>query len=394
MKKGYDFSTDSRLIETHYGEENEHYYNSITPPVFLNSLNTFDSIDAYYDCKTEDKHSYVYGRVQNPTTRILEDKIAALEHGTRAYAFSSGMAAATTALMSVCKAGDHIVCIRNVYGPLKIFVSEYCKEHLGISVTFVMGEDVSEFEEAITDETALVILESPSSITMRLQDIQAVTAIAKRHHAITYIDNTFCTPIFQNPLDMGVDIVMHTMSKYIGGHSDIIGGVLIARDEELLRKISLNRELYGGILGPMEAWLCIRGLRTLDVRMRQHEQTATAIAEFLDQHDRVRKVNYPGLKSFPQYELMQRQQRGNSGLMSFELDSSVEQAKRFCQELSIFQIGVSWGGFESLAEMPYARMTADEVAWLGSSQNNIRIHCGLEGTEALIADLDAALARL
>lgn len=394
MKEEYDFTKDSKLIETHFGEENEHYYNAIVPPVFLNSLNTFQSIDEYFDCKTEDKHSYVYGRVQNPTTRILEDKIAALEHGKRAYAFASGMAAATTAVMTVCKSGDNIVCIRNVYGPLNNFISKYCKEHLDISVTFVMGEEVAEFEEAITDHTALVILESPSSIMMRLQDIQAVVAIAKKHNAKTYIDNTYCTPVFQNPLDLGVDIVMHTISKYIGGHSDIIGGVLVAKDDELIKGLSMNRELYGGILGPMEAWLAIRGVRTLDVRLKQHEKTATAVAEFLDGNDKIRHVYYPGLKTFPQYELMKKQQRGNCGLMSFEIDGTVEQAKQLAAELKIFHIGVSWGGFESLVEMPYARMTEEEARWLGGNPNIIRIHCGLEGEENLISDLDAALKKL
>lgn len=394
MKKGYDFSKDSRLIETHYAEHNEHYYNAIVPPVFLNSLNTFQTMDDYFDADTEDPNTYVYGRVQNPTVRILEDKIAALEHGKRAYAFASGMAAAATAVMTACKAGDHIVCIRNVYGPLKKFTSEYCKEYFNMRVTFVMGDDVQEIEEAVTDETALIILESPASIMMRLQDIREVVRIAKKHRAMTYIDNTYCTPLFQNPLDMGVDMVMHTLSKYIGGHSDIIGGVLVAKDENLIRKISHHRELYGGILGPMEAWLALRGLRTLEVRLRQHERTATAVSEFLEKHEKVAKVNYPGLKSFPQYELMKKQQRGNCGLMSFEIDGTVEQAKKLVESLQVFHIGVSWGGFESLAETPYARMTEEETAWLGAKANVIRIHCGLEGEDILIADLDHALSQI
>lgn len=394
MSEDMDFTSDSKLIETHYGEHNEHYYNAIVPPVFLNSLNTFQRMDDYFDAKTEDPNTYVYGRVQNPTVRILEDKIAALEHGERAYAFSSGMAAATTAVMSVCGTGSEIVCVRNAYGPLRQFTGEYCREHFQMKVTYVMGEDVQEFEDAITDRTDLVILESPASIMMRLQDIREVVKIAKRHHAKTYIDNTFCTPVFQNPLDMGVDIVMHTLSKYIGGHSDIIGGVLVAKDGELIKKISRCRELYGGILGPMEAWLALRGLRTLDVRLRQHEKTAMAVAGFLEKHDRIKKVNYPGLPSFPQYELMKKQQRGNSGLMSFEIDGSTEQAKQLCERLRLFHIGVSWGGFESLVEAPFARMSREELEFLGAPQNVVRIHCGLEGEDALISDLDAALSQL
>ena len=394
MREGYDFSSDPRLIGTHFAEHNEHYYNAVVPPVFMNSLNTFQTMDAYFDADTEDPNTYVYGRVQNPTVRILEDKIAALEHGTRAYAFASGMAAAATAVMTVCRAGDHIVCIRNVYGPLKKFTNEYCREYFQMDVTFVMGDDIQEIEEAVTDRTALVILESPASIMMRLQDIRAVVGIAKKHGAMVYIDNTYCTPIFQNPLDLGVDIVMHTLSKYIGGHSDIIGGVLVAKDKKLLQKISHHRELYGGILGPMESWLVLRGLRTLEVRLRQHEKTAMAVAEFLEGHEKIACVHYPGLASFPQYELMKRQQRGNSGLMSFEIDGNVEQAKKLCELLQVFQIGVSWGGFESLAEVPYARMTEEETAWLGAQANVIRIHCGLEGEDILIADLEQALSQI
>lgn len=389
-----DYLKDSKLIETHYGEEYEYYYNAIVPPVFLNSLNVFPTIDDYYDSDKTDKHVYCYGRVQNPTVRILEDKIAALEHGGRAFVFSSGMAAATTAVMAVCRTGSHIVCVRNVYGPLKTFLMQYCAEHFQMRITFVKGDRLEEFEEAVTDDTDLVILESPSSILMTLQDIRGVSAIAGRHHARVYIDNTYCTPIFQNPLDLGVDMVMHTISKYIGGHSDIIGGVLVAKDQALLEKLSLLRELYGGILGPMEAWLGIRGIRTLEVRLRQHEKTAMSVAAFLENHAKVKKVHYPGLPSFPQHELMQRQQRGNCGLMSFEIDGSVEQAKTFCEALSIFKIGVSWGGFESLVTMPFARASDEETAWLGATQNMIRIHCGLEGEEILITDLERAFAVL
>lgn len=394
MTKQSEYLKDSKLIETHYGEEYEHYYNAIVPPVFLNSLNVFPTVDDYYDSDKTDKHVYCYGRVQNPTVRILEDKLAALEHGEKAFVFSSGMAAATTAVMSVCHSGSHIVCVRNVYGPLKTFLTEYCTEHFQMQITFVKGDSLEEFEDAVCDDTDLIILESPSSIVMTLQDIQGVSSIAQKHHAKIYIDNTYCTPVFQNPLDLGADIVMHTMSKYIGGHSDIIGGVLAVKDVELARKLSLMRELYGGIMGPMEAWLAIRGMRTLEVRLQQHEKTAMAVAEFLEKHPKVKKVHYPGLPSFPQYELMQRQQRGNCGLMSFEIDGSVEQAKEVAQALSIFKIGVSWGGFESLVTVPYARASGEDAAWLGAPQNMIRIHCGLEGEETLIADLEKALAVL
>lgn len=385
---------DSRLIAEHYGEEYEHYYNAIVPPVFMNSLNVFETLEEYYDFDRRDKHKYCYGRVQNPTVRILEDKIAALEHGVGALAFASGMAAATTAVLTVCRAGSHVICIHNAYGPLKDFLTGYCREHMDITTDFVTGSDIGEFAGLVTDRTDLIVLESPSSLVFSLQDIRAVSELAKAHGAKVYIDNTFCTPIYQNPLDLGADIVMHTTSKYIGGHSDVIGGMLAVKDEDLMKKLTANRELLGGIVGPMEAWLMIRGLRTMEVRLARHQETAMKVAEFLEQHPRVKKVYYPGLPSHPQYELMKKQQRGNSGLMSFEIDGSVEQAAKLAESLEIFKIGVSWGGFESLVFLPHMKLDEEKCRILGGGKNIIRIHCGLEGTDALISDLEGAFAAI
>lgn len=382
----------SKLITAHYGEEYEHYYNAIVPPIFMNSLNVFETLDQYYDFDRTDKHMYCYGRVQNPTVRILEDKIAALEHGVGALAFASGMAAATTAVLTACKAGSHVVCLHNAYGPLKDFLNKYCLEHMGITTTYVRGDKAEDFEESVTDATDLIVLESPSSILFSLQDIEAVSRIARKHHALVYIDNTFCTSIYQQPLDMGADIVMHTTSKYIGGHSDLIGGMLAVKDGELMKRLTANRELLGGIAGPMEAWLMIRGLRTMEVRIAAHQAAAMETAAFLESHPKVRKVNYPGLTSHPQYELMKRQQSGNTGLMSFEIDGTTEEAVKVAESLKIFKIGVSWGGFESLVFLPHARLDEETCRVLGAAQNVIRIHCGLEGTDALISDLESALA--
>ena len=388
------YLSSPEMITSHYGEEYDKYYNAIVPPIFMNSLNVFNEIDDYFNAKVHDKHTYVYGRVQNPTVRILEDKVAALEHGVAAFAFGSGMAAATTAVLSVVKTGDNIVCLRNAYGPLKNFVENYCPQHLGTTLTYVKGNEVSEFEQAITDNTSLVILESPSSVVFTLQDVEAVSQIAHAHGAKVYIDNSFCSPIFSNPLDMGADIVMHTASKYMGGHSDIIGGMLAVRDEELANAIVTNRELFGGIIGPMEAWLIIRGLRTLSVRVKAHEEVAMKVAEYLENHPKVAKVYYTGLKSHPQYDLVQKQQKGSTGLMTFEIKGSTEDAKKVVNSLRVFKIGVSWGGFESLACMPHMRCDEQACQWLGGGQNLIRIHCGLEGTDALIADLAQALEKI
>ena len=394
MTNQKEYLKSDLLVTSHYGEEYDRYYNAIVPPVFMNSLNVFDNIDEYYDSDKTDKHNYVYGRVQNPTVRILEDKVGALEHGIGALAFASGMAAATTAVLTVIKHGSNVVCVPNAYGPLKNFLETYCKDHMGITTTYVKGIEVAEFEEAVTDETDLIILESPSSFVFSLQDIEAVSAIAKKHNARVYIDISFCSKIYQKPLDLGADIVMHTASKYMGGHGDIIGGMLAVKDEELFRQLRQNRELLGGIIGPMEAWLVIRGLRTMEVRVERHQETAMKVAEHLENHPKVKKVYYPGLKSHPQYELMQKQQKGNTGLLSFVLDATVEQSKKVVDNLKIFKIGCSWGGFESLVMMPNLRCSDEECEFIGGPQSLIRIHCGLEGTDALIADLEQAFAKM
>lgn len=385
-----DYLSNDKLIATHYGDEYEKYFGAVVPPVFMNSLHVFPSLEEYYSTDRLEDGKYIYGRSGNPTVRMVEKKIAAMEHGVRALCFASGMAAASTAVLTLCRSGSHVICVRNAYGPLKEFLTKYCVEHMNMSVTFVEGSRIEDFAVNIRSETDLIILESPSSIVFSLQDLEAVAALAKQHGIKTYIDNTSCSPMFQKPLDFGIDIVMHTMSKYLGGHSDIIGGVLVSKDESLMCKISADiREWMGGILGPMEAWLVLRGMRTLSVRLKQHEKNAMEVAEYLESDRRIRKVNYPGLKSHPQYELMKKQQKGNGGLMSFEINARPEAiAEKINQSvLKIFKMGVSWGGFESLITMPFYKMTEDAARAIGASRGIVRIYCGLEGAESQIKDL-------
>lgn len=386
---------DPSLILTHYGEEYERYEGAVVPPVYMNSLNVFPRIEDYYSANPlDDPHAFVYGRVSNPTVAIAERKIAALEHGAWAALFASGMAAASAAISACCTAGCKVVCVRNAYGPVKNYL-ERIGRRAGIRTEYVKGEQLAEFEQAVTDDTALVMLESPSTAIFSLQDIAGVCAIAHRHGARVYIDNTYCTPLYQNPLELGVDLVMHTASKYLGGHSDLIGGVLAGRDEALRREIfPVERELIGGIIGPMEAWLIIRGMRTMEVRLERHSATALRVAQYLEAHPRVRCVHYPQLESHPQRALARRQQRGSSGLLSFELDGTPEQACAVVDALRLFHIGVSWGGFESLACMPHLHQSEEELALLGGGRGLVRLHCGLETAALLLEDLEQALARL
>ena len=336
----------------------------------------------------------VYGSASNSTVAILEKKIAALEHGSRAVVFSAGMAACAAAIIRVCTAGSNVICIKESYGPVQHLLDEFLGPKYNVSVTYVDGRTVKEFEDAIRPETKMIILESPTTLLFNVVDLEGVAKLAKEHGIKTYIDNTYSTPLFQKPLDMGIDIVMHTMTKYIGGHSDLVGGVLVSKDEQLMRDLMVQRDWFGGVMGPMEAWLAIRGLRTLDVRMQRHYETAMEVAKFLEKQPKVKRVFFTGLPSHPQYELARKQQKGECGLMSLEIDGTLEETETFVNSLKLFEKGCSWGGFESLAIAYTYNWTDEQCAFLNVSRNIVRIHCGLEGTENLIADLKQALDKI
>lgn len=381
------------LALTHEGENPKNYMGAVTPPIFMNSLHVFDTVKDYFDVDIFEDQFY-YGRASNPTVTILEKKLAALEHGSRAVVFSAGMAACAATILAVCKTGSHIICVRESYGPVQHLLDEFLCEKMNVEVTYVVGKEVREFEEAIRPETDLIILESPSTLVCNVVDLKAVADLAKKHHIKTYIDNTYSTPLFQKPLDFGIDVVMHTMTKYIGGHSDLIGGVLISKDEEFMRKIMVQRDWFGGVLGPMEAWLAIRGLRTLDVRMQKHYETGMKVAQYLENHPKIERVFYTGLPSHPQYELARKQQSGECGLLSIEVKGDVSAVETFVDNLKIFDKGCSWGGFESLAIAFTYNWTEEQLAFHELNRNIVRLHCGLEGAENLIADLEQALNKI
>ncbi|WP_343246360.1 aminotransferase class I/II-fold pyridoxal phosphate-dependent enzyme [Diplocloster hominis] len=380
------------LILEHLGDEYDKYLQAVVPPVFMNSIHLYPTYEEYQEAASSGK--FFYGRVANPTVDVAERKIAALEKGKRALIFSSGMAAAAAAVMATCRAGAHIVCMRDVYQPVKHMLDEFCIRRLDMTVTYVEGTDTQELEDAICERTALIILESPATYVFTVVDLQKIAEIAKKHGVKTYIDNTYCTPLFQNPLVFGIDIVMHTMTKYLGGHSDILGGVLVCDDEQLLKNMQDVRQTFGAIMGPMEAWLVIRGMRTLAVRLKQHQETAMEAAKYLENHPKVKKVYYTGLSSHPQHELIQKQMTGHTGLLSLVVDGPPENALKFVDHLKLFGKGCSWGGFESLAIAPFYYTGQEELDFLRVERGFVRLHCGLEGTANLLADLEGALYAL
>lgn len=369
-------------ICTHYSEDPSRFAGAVTPPIFQSSLFT--------ECEGNEgdrEGRYAYTRVSNPTTEIVENKVAALEQGEAAKCFSSGMGAISAAMMHYLKKDSHVVAVASIYGPAHRFLAEYMKR-FGVEVTFVKGTDTEEIEGAIRENTDLIYLESPSTYLFLVQDLSKIAEIAKRHHAATVIDNTYCTPIFQKPLTFGIDMVVHSVSKYLGGHSDIIGGVVIGRKEEIDQIAQSERELFGAVMSPFDSWLMLRGIRTLPVRMKQHMVNAMEMAAYFQELPVVKEVIYPWWETHPQYELAKKQMTGASGLMSVVFDLPGEQIKRIVRELEFFHRGPSWGGFESLISPVGADLEQDNETM---KKGLVRLHIGLEGADLLKEDFERAV---
>ncbi len=386
-------------VETYLAHDGKkaHSKGAVVPPIYQNSLftmNSWEDIDQAFDDRI---NNFIYSRGNNPSVRIVEDKIAQISGGESAKLFASGMGAISAAILSSVKNGSHIITIKNIYGPTNNLLQNYFKQKFEIQITYISGNDISEFENAIQPNTSLIFLESPSSVIFSLQDIEAVTKLAKSKGIKTVIDNTWASPLFQKPLAMGVDLEIHSCSKYICGHSDVVAGVVIGSGNEINNLFTKEFELLGAKIAPFESWLLLRSLRTLKIRMDQHQKSALVIAQFLENHPKIEKVNYPGLKNFPQYELGKKQMSGYSSLMSFQLKTNdLKKIKHFFNNLTLFQIGVSWGGHESLIYAPaisyLKELTNEQFDDMGIKLGDMRISIGLESSEDLIEDLNKCLS--
>lgn len=393
MKQKYKAETEL----THDGGKK--YEGAVVPPIFQNSLFTFedwDSIDHAFDDR---KKSFIYSRGKNPTVLQAEEKLAVLAGAEKAQLFPSGMAAISAAVLYFVRSGDHIIAVKNLYGPAANFLTNYLKPKFNIEVDFVNGDSIDDFSKAIKPNSRLIYLESPSTAVFSLQDIEGVAKLAQSKGIKTIIDNTWATPMFQKPLEMGVNLEIHSCSKYLGGHSDIVGGVILGKTKYLDAIFAKEYEWLGAKTAPFEAWLLLRSLRTLPLRMERHQSNALKIAQFLESHPKIKLVRYPGLKSFPQYELGKSQMSGYSGLMSFQLvTEDLDKVKLFFNSLALFHKGVSWGGFESLVYAPaisyMKELKPEQFKNMGISLGDIRISVGLENVEDLIEDLKAALEKI
>jgi len=338
---------------------------------------------------------YEYSRSLNPTRKALESKLAAIENAKYGLAFSSGLGAETTVLLSLLKSGDHVVTTDDLYGGTQRLFRQVFTANYGIDFSFVDSANAARVEDAIREETKMIWIETPTNPMLKLTDIERIALIAKEHNLILVVDNTFMSPYFQNPLELGADIVLHSTSKYINGHSDSIGGAVMVSREDLYERLQFMQNSAGAMMSPFDSYLVLRGIKTLSLRMRQHEHNAIEVANFLSKHPKVKNVIFPGLESHPQHDIAKKQMKGFGGMMAIELEGELEDAKSFLSKLKYFALAESLGGVESLIELP-ALMTHGSVPLedrkkLGITDTLIRVSVGIEDTEDLIEDLAQAL---
>jgi cystathionine beta-lyase/cystathionine gamma-synthase len=387
MTRGLDDDVRRRLSTraVHAGVVPDPLAGAVMPPIYQTSTYIQDGLGRH--------KGYEYARTKNPTREALERNVAALEGARHGFAFGSGLAA-VDAVLKLLSAGDHVVSGENVYGGTHRQMT-HIWARLGLTFTFVDGGDLDAVAGAVTPATKLVYAESPTNPMLRLCDLAATGDIAKRAGALFVVDNTFATPCFQRPLELGADIVLHSTTKYLNGHSDMVGGLLVTSRDELAERIGFIQNSSGAVPGPLDCWLALRGIKTLPLRMRQHDLNGRRIAEWLSHHPRVRSVNYPGLPSHPQHDLACRQMTGYGGMMSVELGDAAF-ARRVVERTRVFALAESLGGVESLighpATMTHASVPLELRRKMGLSDSLIRLSVGIEDVEDLVEDLDQALA--
>lgn len=377
------FATDA----IHVGQEPDPTTGAIIVPIYQTSTFVQEELG---------KHKgYEYARTSNPTRAALERNLAALERGRYAFAFASGMAA-INAVMTLLKAGDHVVSGRNLYGgSFRLF--EQVLKDFGLEFTYADTTRIPEVERALRPNTRMIFVETPTNPLMEITDLCAAADIAHRHGVLLAVDNTFMSPYFQRPLEHGADIVIHSTTKYLNGHSDGVGGAVVLNDSALGERLKFIQNAAGAVLGPFDSWLVLRGTKTLAVRMVQHNQNGLAVARFLERHPKAKKVFYPGLSSHPQHELAERQMSGFGGMISFDT-GSLDGARAVLKSVRLCSLAESLGGVETLishpATMTHASVPPAERKRLGITDGLVRISVGIEDIEDLIADLDQALARV
>jgi len=379
----------------HEAEPFDEQTGSVTAPIFETSTFGFRRAeDVPVAVGGFGEKGYTYSRWENPTVVRLEKKLAALEHGGGGAGFSSGMAAISTSVFSFLRKGVHILAIKDLYGGTYALLHDILPD-LGFDTTLVDGSEIGALERGVKKETGIVYIESPTNPTLKIVDIRKAARLAHSHGAVLMVDNTFASPINQNPMVLGADVVLHSVTKYINGHADLTAGAAVASSGNA-HKIKMMRRDLGGTLDPLPAWLILRGMKTMAIRVRQQNATAMVLAEFLSTHRRVAEVHYPGLKTHPQHQLAKRQMKGFGGMLSFEIRGTTKDAMRFTESLKVATLAASLGGVGTLVSQPYnithTQMSAKERALTGIPETLVRVSVGIEDADDLVEDFKHALS--
>lgn len=388
----YRFATKA----IHAGQPPDPLTGSVSVPIYETSTFVFKSAEEGAARFAGTDEGYIYTRLGNPTVRALEKNLAELENGESARACSSGMAAINTTVMSIVKKGDHVVSTDCLYGGTsKLFFGILSK--FGIEFTLVDSSDAANVEDAIKEDTKLIYIETPANPTLKLTDIRKVSEISEKHAIPTMVDNTFMSPYFQRPIELGAQIVVHSLTKYLSGHSDVIGGIIIGSNS-FLKSLDTTLKNTGATMGPFDAWLTLRGIKTLPLRMEKHNENAIKIAEFLESHPKIEKVYYPGLRSHPQHELAKMQMSGFGGMVCFDVKGGLESGRKLMNSVKLCTLAVSLGAVETLiqhpASMTHAVVPKEERLKTGITDSLVRLSVGIENIEDIIDDLKQSLEKI
>ncbi|RZT22035.1 methionine gamma-lyase [Fictibacillus sp. BK138] len=391
---------DTKRFETeviHKGYNALQHNGSLSPPIFQTSTFVFDTAETGASRFAGEQEGYIYSRLSNPTVAMLEERIASMEKGEKGLAFGSGMAAVSAILLGLTKTGDHILCSEGVYG-CTFGLLQLMEEKYHITHDFHSMNDEDSLRSAITDHTTVIYIESPINPTMKLVDIEMVARVAKEYSIPVVVDNTFSSPYLQRPLELGCDVVIHSATKYLCGHGDVIGGLAVGSNELMSHLAMTTQKDIGGIMSPFDAWLLLRGIKTLPVRMDRHCENAKKLAELLKEHPAVEKILFPGDLEFPQYELANKQMKNAGGLISFQIKGDKAAAQSFMNSLQMIKIAVSLGDAETLiqhpATMTHAVVPKENRKQMGITDQLLRLSVGLEAWEDIWSDLEQALNRI
>jgi methionine-gamma-lyase len=390
-------SRNPETVSIHGGPEPDPLHGAVSVPIYQSSTFSFRDTEQGAARFSGADDGFKYTRLGNPTSRALEQCVAELEGGWDGLATASGMAAISTVFLALLGPGDHVVGTDAVYGPTRLLLEDQLSK-FGIRSTWVPSEDIAAVRAALRPETRMLYIETPANPTLKLTDLAACGRLARESGALLVVDNTFCSPILQQPFGLGADVVLHSMTKYLNGHSDVVAGIIVARDEALHARLSAMLRGLGGTIDPHQAWLVLRGIRTLALRVHKAQENAGILATWLAAHPGVAWISYPGLPSHPQHELMKKQMKGPGGMLCFGVKGGFENARRVINSMRLATLAVSLGGIDTLVEHPasmtHASLPREEREAAGIRDDLIRVSVGCEAVEDLKADLEGALARV